>query len=407
MKKHFIFFIIVLIGISSCKKELNVPEDSENNKNLNSLLTLKIGENILYLQDFVMNPAEVDSITGSSVKLNCQLDRKRITGKLTVLPDMEHFVDVKLWIKGIPYSVPCRKTDKLDYLFTFNPQGKIYNKVQIAGQMNDWVPSLSPNLKLNRKGIYEVTLNLSPGTYLYQMSLDGQQNHDANNPAKVDNGYGKFNSILQVAGEKDKLPVLYTSEFTDKNITLLAQKKISKVFVYWQNYRLSDEFIKVENGKIIFDIPKEAENLTRSFIRVWASNEFGVSNDVLIPLENGKVLTTSNEITRSDKHAQIIYFMLVDRFKDGDKTNNHPMNRPDVNHKVDYWGGDLSGLKQKIDDEYFTKLGVNTLWISPLNQNPVQPYGYYAPMKTKFSGYHGYWPVSSSKVDFRFGTNKQ
>jgi len=47
------------------------------------------------------------------------------------------------------------------------------------------------------------------------------------------------------------------------------------------------------------------------------------------------------------------------------------------------------------------------LWISPLNQNPVQPYGYYAPMKTKFSGYHGYWPVSSSKVDFRFGTNKE
>jgi len=47
------------------------------------------------------------------------------------------------------------------------------------------------------------------------------------------------------------------------------------------------------------------------------------------------------------------------------------------------------------------------LWISPLNQNPTQPYGYYAPMKTKFSGYHGYWPVSSSKVDFRFGTNEE
>ena len=407
MKKQFVIFIIALIGITSCKKELNVPLDSDNNKNLNSLMTLKMGKNILYLQDFVMNPAEVDSITGSSGKLICQLDSKRITAKLTVLPDMERFVDVKLWIKGIPYSIPCRKTDKLDYVFTFNPEGETYKKVQIAGQMNDWVPSLSPDLKLNKKGIYEVTLNLSPGTYLYQMSLDGQQNHDASNPAKVDNGYGKFNSILQVAGEKDKFPVLYTSTFTDKNITLLAQKQISKVFVYWQNYRLSDEFIKVENGKIIFDIPKEAESLSRSFIRVWASNASGVSNDVLIPLEKGKVLTASTEITRTDKHAQIIYFMLVDRFKDGDKTNNHPMNRPDVNHKVDYWGGDLAGLKQKIDDGYFKKMGVNTLWISPLNQNPVQPYGYYAPMKTKFSGYHGYWPISSSKVDFRFGTNNE
>ena len=399
---------MIVLGSTACKQSsLDFPSNSVNNKNLNSLLTLKIGKNVLFLQDFIMNPSEIDSITSSSSKLVCRIDTNRVNADLVVAPDMEHFVDIKLWMKGVPYSVPCRKTDKIDYLFTFNPQGKIYKKVQIAGQMNDWVPSLSPDLKLNKKGFYEVTLNLSPGTYLYQMSLDGQQNHDANNPSKVDNGYGKFNSILQVAGQKDKLPILYTSKFTDKNITLLVQHEVNHVFVYFQNYRLPEKFIKVENGKIIFDIPAEAGKQDRSFMRVWASNDFGVSNDVLIPLEKGKVLTDSKEIRRTDKRAQIIYFMLVDRFKDGDKTNNHPMNRPDVNHKVDYWGGDLAGLQQKIDDGYFEKLGVNTLWISPLNQNPTEPFGYYAPMKTKFSGYHGYWPISSSKVDFRFGTNTE
>jgi len=403
----YIILLIVLVCTACKQSSLNFPSDSVNNKNLNSLLTLKIGENVLSLQDFIMNPSEIDSITSSSTKLISRIDSNRINANIVVLPDMEHFVDVKLWIKGIPYSVPCRKTDKLDFLFTFNPQGKIYKKVQIAGQMNDWVPSLSPDLKMNKKGVYEVTLNLSPGTYLYQMSLDGQQNHDANNSGKVDNGYGKFNSILQVAGQKDKMPILYTSGFTGKNITLLVQHEASHVFVYYQNYRLPDKFIKLAKGKIIFDIPAEAGKQDRSFMRVWASNDFGVSNDVLIPLEKGKVLTDSKDIRRTDKRAQIIYFMLVDRFKDGDKTNNHPMNRPDVNHKVDYWGGDLAGLKQKIDDDYFEKLGVNTLWISPMNQNPTQPYGYYAPMKTKFSGYHGYWPISSSKVDYRFGTNTE
>jgi glycosidase len=401
--KNLIF--LLFIALTACRPALNYPSDSENNKNLNSLMTLKIGANIITLQDFVLYPADIDSISSSSSKLKCKIDRIRLTAGLNVLPDMEPFVDVKLWIKGIPYSVPCRKTDKLDYLFTFNPQGKNYKKVQIAGQMNDWVPALSPELKLNKKGLFEVKLNLSPGTYLYQMSLDGDQNHDANNPDKVDNGYGKFNSILQVAGQKDKFPVLFTSEFTDKRIILLTQNGVSQVFVYWQNYRLPNQSINTEDGKISFDIPSEAKKITRSFIRVWACNEFGVSNDVLIPLENGKVLTDSKDITRTDKQAQIIYFMLVDRFKDGDKTNNHPMNRPDVNHKVDYWGGDLAGVDQKIDEGYFEKLGINTLWISPLNQNPTQPYGYYAPMKTKFSGYHGYWPISSSKVDFRFGTN--
>jgi glycosidase len=119
------------------------------------------------------------------------------------------------------------------------------------------------------------------------------------------------------------------------------------------------------------------------------------------------VLDNSKQLTRADKHAQIMYFMLVDRFMNGDTLNDKPLNRPDVNPRVDFWGGDLAGLQQKIEDGYFEKLGVNTLWVSPINQNPLEPYGFYAPKNTKFSGYHGYWPVSSSKVDFRFGTNDE
>lgn len=78
-----------------------------------------------------------------------------------------------------------------------------------------------------------------------------------------------------------------------------------------------------------------------------------------------------------------------------------------MNPKVDYQGGDLAGIKSKIDDKYFNKLGVNTLWISPLNQNPLEPFSYNEYGKTKFAGYHGYWPISSSQVDFRFGTNQE
>jgi glycosidase len=407
MNKHFVLVLFALVVITACQPKLNFPTDSDNNKNLNSLVTLKVGANTIYLQDFVMNPAEIDSITSSSSKLSCKIDSSKVTATFMVLKDMEHFVDTKLWIKGVPYSIPCRKTDKVDYTFTFDPQGKTYQKVLIAGQMNDWTASKTPELKLNAKGLYEVPLYVSPGTYLYQLSLNGEQNHDLSNPNKVDNGYGKFNSILQVAGQNDKFPRIYTDKIGYSTITLLAQNDVKDVFVYWQNFRLPAEFVISINGTIQISVPDEAEKLDRSFVRVWASNEFGVSNDVLIPLEKGKVLYEAKQITREDKQAQIMYFMLVDRFKNGDKSNDHPMNRPDVNHKVDYWGGDLAGLKQKIDDGYFEKLGANTLWISPLNQNPTEPYGYYAPMKTKFSGYHGYWPVSSSKVDFRFGTNQE
>jgi glycosidase len=401
----FLVAAFSFVLITSCQPTLNQPALSPDNRNLNSLMTLEIGENDIYLQDFILNVNDIDSVkcSSSAVKINISGDKTLV--KLNVLQDMEQFIDVKIFAKGISYSVPCRKTDKTDYTFTFDAQGKKYHRVQIAGQMNDWTPSRTPDLQLNAHGLYEVKLQLSPGTYLYQMNLDGEQNHDANNPKKVDNGFGKYNSILEVPGNNHLFPLLTTESYSNHKISLLTHNEISNVFVYWQNYRLPDNFIRIANGIITFDIPAEANKLKRSFIRVWASNKYGISNDVLIPLHKGEVLTQSKYLTRTDKHAQVMYFLLVDRFLNGDTLNDKPLNRPDVNKRVDFWGGDLKGLQQKIEDGYFDKLGINTLWISPLNQNPLEPYGYYAPKKTKFSGYHGYWPISSSKVDFRFGSN--
>ena len=405
MRKITLLFLSVLTLAACTKTGLNLPADSNNNINLNTLLTLKSGVNNVFTQDYILNVSEIDSISipGSNAALSA--DKTTIT--LNITPETPAFFNTTIWVKGVPYAVPCRKTDKVDYTFTYDPKGKTYKKVQIAGQMNDWAPVLSPDLVLNDKGLYEVTLNLSPGTYLYQMVLDGDQNHDANNPNKVDNGYGKFNSILQVEGNSDKFPVLHTDKIENGKFTISAENNATKIFVYWQNYLLPENFVKNENGIITINIPMEAEKLDRSFIRVWSMNEWGTSNDLLIPLQKGKVLTNAADITRQDRHAQIMYFMLIDRFKNGNKQNDKPMNRPDVNPKVDFFGGDLAGVKDEIQNDYFKKLGTNTLWISPVNQNPEEPYGYYAPKKTKFSGYHGYWPISSSKVDHRFGTNQE
>ena len=405
MKTKFVIFWLASFALFACQKPaLNLPADTENNLNLNTLLTLKIGTDTIFTQDYILDTQQIDSVNCDDATIALSADKK--TFVIEVSPQTPAFFNLNLWVKGVPYALPCRKTDKIDYKFTFNPQGKTYKRVQIAGQMNDWAPNLTPDLKRNAQGLYEVTLNVSPGSYLYQMALDGDQNHDPNNPNKVDNGYGKFNSILQVAGNIEKYPVLITDKIESGKFTVLAEKNPTKVFVYWQNYLLPEKFAKMENGKITVHIPQEAAKLDRSYIRVWACNDFGVSNDILVPLNKGKVLTSASEIKRQDRHAQMMYFMLVDRFKNGDTANDLPMNRPDVHPKVDFFGGDLAGLQQVIDNDYFKKLGVNTLWISPLNQNPDEPYGYYAPMKTKFAGYHGYWPVSSSKVDNRFGTNQ-
>lgn len=406
MKKLF-FLLVVTIGLASCQPRINVLTNSVDHMNLNSLVTLEIGDNTLYLQDFILDVTQIDSVTSTSEYLQIAINADKVTAQLVVHEAMEQFVDLKIWIDGHAYSVPCRKSDKMNYVFSFNPQGVKYKNVQIAGQMNDWTPARMPPLTLNSDGLYQITMQLNPGTYLYQLVLDGDQNHDPTNPEKVDNGYGKFNSVLKISGKNDSFPKLFTHTYSSKRIALSYQNQVSEVFAYWQNYRLPAKFVTVSAHAIEVDLPVEATELDRSFLRVWASNASGVSNDVLIPLHKGKVLADSKDIMRTDKHAKIIYFMLIDRFKNGSKANDKPLNRPDVHPKVDFHGGDIVGLQQKIADGYFEKLGVNTLWISPLYQNPWNAYGYSKVADTKFSGYHGYWPISSSQVDVRFGTNNE
>ncbi len=407
--RHFFSFVFILALLHSCNHQslsLNYPAKSEDNLHLNTLLTLNIGKNEIVVRDYVLSSQEIDSVTSDEVYVELSENKDNLL--VRVAEETSHFFTLFLWKKGVPYAIPCKKSDKISYVFRFDPHGKRYKRVQIAGQMNDWAPNLSPDLNLNKDGIYEAELRLSPGTYLYQMALDGDWNHDPNNPNKVDNGYGKYNSILQVAGNIDKYPKLFTAEIEGgTRFTFITENPISQITAFWQNYLLPQEFITIDDKTVTVIVPKEANELERSFIRIWASNGYGVSNDLLIPLQEGKVLTKKSEIERTDLHNQIIYALMVDRFKNGTTENDKPLNRPDVHPKVDYMGGDIVGMEQVMEEGYFDKLGVNTLWVSPLNQNPKKPYGYYAPKKTKFSSYHGYWPVSSTQVDKRFGTKEE
>ena len=155
----------------------------------------------------------------------------------------------------------------------------------------------------------------------------------------------------------------------------------------------------------------------RAYLRIFAEDETFLFNDMLLPLQDGKVVTNASQLNRHDPQAQVLYSLLIDRFFDGNTANNWKMNSPEVLDIVDYQGGDLAGITAKISEGYFDQLGVNTLWISPITQNPWDAWGRYEfkngnkydPSKTytKFSGYHGYWPIFATELDKRFGTPEE
>jgi glycosidase len=99
----------------------------------------------------------------------------------------------------------------------------------------------------------------------------------------------------------------------------------------------------------------------------------------------------------------IIYYAFTDRFVNGDRNNDRPVKDPAVLPQANYSGGDFEGIQQKIEEGYFKKLGVNVLWLAPLNRNPDGAWKEFLPPYRAYTGYHGYWPVSESEVEPRFG----
>ncbi|MFF7351112.1 pullulanase-type alpha-1,6-glucosidase [Streptomyces filipinensis] len=110
---------------------------------------------------------------------------------------------------------------------------------------------------------------------------------------------------------------------------------------------------------------------------------------------------------RHDDTREQFYFVLPDRFANGDTANDEGgltgsrlSTGYDPADKGFYQGGDLKGLTRRLD--YIKGLGTTAIWMAPIFKNrPVQGTGTNAS-----AGYHGYWITDFTQVDPHFGTNQ-
>ncbi|WP_037669147.1 pullulanase-type alpha-1,6-glucosidase [Streptomyces griseus] len=113
------------------------------------------------------------------------------------------------------------------------------------------------------------------------------------------------------------------------------------------------------------------------------------------------------EPARHDDTREQFYFVLPDRFANGDTSNDEGgltgsrlSTGYDPTDKGFYQGGDLKGLTKRLD--YIKGLGTTAIWMAPIFKNrPVQGTG-----SNVSAGYHGYWITDFTQVDSHFGTDK-
>jgi glycosidase len=106
-----------------------------------------------------------------------------------------------------------------------------------------------------------------------------------------------------------------------------------------------------------------------------------------------------------DWRDSLIYWAFVDRFVNGDPSNDNPATVQGLDHAANWQGGDWAGIIQKINSGYFKSLGVNTLWISvPVLQSQAVDPGTNGD-NNLYSAYHAYWPHDLTQTEPHFGTS--
>ncbi|MHA7057319.1 alpha-amylase family glycosyl hydrolase [Aquimarina sp. M1] len=97
-----------------------------------------------------------------------------------------------------------------------------------------------------------------------------------------------------------------------------------------------------------------------------------------------------------------VYFLLADRFKNGDPTNDKVLERTKETGVLrGFEGGDIQGIIQKIEDGYFNDLGITVLWVNPLVE---QIHDSVDEGTGNTYAFHGYWAKDWTAIDPNFGT---
>lgn len=100
--------------------------------------------------------------------------------------------------------------------------------------------------------------------------------------------------------------------------------------------------------------------------------------------------------------AANVYFLLTDRFNNGDTSNDINFDRTKEAGKLrGFEGGDINGITKKIEEGYFTDLGINAIWMTPIVE---QIHGGTDEGTGLSYAFHGYWTSDWTAIDPNFGT---
>ncbi len=399
------FFLTVILSILLCYNlTAKTVSDIIQTINLNSGIADSVLISDMFYAD---NYAGLRLLKNPSVDVKFNYDKS----KLIFIPreDFEGMTLIDFKFDNDTYEIPVRVNKLQEINFVFKPDKK-YSKVFLFGSFNSWNRS---DLEMKEdNGTYKISVSLDPGRYQYKFYADGAELIDPLNPDKIPNGMGDYNSVLNVEPRHKEQPFLFIAgedlKAGNSRFSFMYRKNESggslinkNVIALLNNKSVPAKAVSVSGNIININLNKSLLNGKKQ-LRVAVSRNGQVTNIQNVVLFDGK--PAGNEKKNFTWHDAVIYSAMIDRFCDGDKSINKPVVHDSLFEKANYMGGDFQGIIDKFNQGYFDSLGINTLWISPVNDNTDHAFRESPKPHRWFSGYHGYWPVKPRSVEEEFGT---
>lgn len=290
-----------------------------------------------------------------------------------------------------PTTIPVRSCD-VRVRYSSASAGPIF----IRGTFNGWGLS-HPLTKI--EGVWEISISsLEPGHYAYKLYDQSNDSWfvDPNNPfTQYENG--TQNSRLRIPDcDRPNLVLISDPVVTGGRIAFAVQSELgrsrtpldsAKAWVKRNGELLTDRF-DPQTGVFTLDDPDLAPGKYAYLFEV-ADTQGRAARRLFVPVWI--------ESTPFDWKDASLYFVLTDRFSNGDSGNDQPVNDAALDRKANWQGGDFAGLLDRIEEGYFERLGINTLWISSPITNTSG--AFMGSDNHKYSGYHSYWPTATGYTD--------
>ncbi|ABF92149.1 glycosyl hydrolase, family 13 [Myxococcus xanthus DK 1622] len=310
----------------------------------------------------------------------------------------------RLTLPALLMAAACGESDSIpirtcDVTLTYAPQQSVAGTVRVMGEWNNFA-ALSQPMTDRGDGVFTLRLDgLEPRAYGYRFVVGDKQEMDPENPYSR---WVRAEEYSRVIVPDCRQPVLELNRFTvtpegslDVAVSYLdgtdkAGPAVDGMVLSLDGTPRPDAY-DAASGRFILNVQGLEQG--KHHVKVVAKDSQGREAESLY-------LPFWVEPERFRWDSGLMYFAFTDRFHNGRLENDAPV--ADVDPIANYLGGDFAGITQKLEEGYFDALGIRTLWISPVDQNPE---GRFIGTGGKYyTGYHGYWPSKPRETQHRFGS---